>query len=451
MKFKGTAVLFVVLILLGGWVYWTDIRGRQERQLAEEAESKVFAVDDAEIVELRLTYPDRSIAARRNGEEWEFVAPEGLEADAGEWDTVAANVGRIDRDDSVTLAPADLAPYGLAEPAIRVDVLLADGTTEQILFGNENPRGIFDYLKLGTSDEVFLAATSWAGLFLKATDDLRDRTLLRFDQDGVETIEIAGNTQMSFVRDGTDWQLTRPLETAADNSQVSTLLGAIDFARAVRFADPQLSRSETGLDRPAWRIALDSEDGVHELLVGTVVSERGEEYYARDVSRDPVFIIDGELAGMLAEPLLEWRDRSIAAFDRREVNRIEISTGGDTIAMEQSDGDWYTVSNELVDFSQVSAMLNVLEFEQVTDILDEPGSLATYGLDDPRLHVVLKDSAGNSVLDGTFGSDAGDEDHLYWKSESEAAVKVLSKDVFDRFSVAEADLLAPPPPRLPAP
>lgn len=450
MKFKGTATLFVLLLILGGWVYWTDIRGREERQAAEEAAGKVLPVDDADIIELGLTYPDRTVRARRSGDGWEFLEPEGLEAAAGEWDIVAANVGRIDRDETVVSGSADLAQYGLTEPAIRVGVVLADGTREEILFGDENPRGTFDYVKLGSGDEVFLAATSWAGLFEKDTNDLRDKTILRFDQDMVETIEVTGEGRLGLRRDGTDWHLTAPLDTAADNGQVSTLLGAIDFARAIDFADPELGESETGLDMPRWRIVLNTAEGAHELLIGAPTSDSAEQYYARDRSRDPVFVIDSEIAGMLSEPVLEWRDRSIAGFERSAVVGIEI-VADENIAMRSADGDWFTEDDQPVDFARVSSMLNALEFGQATEIIDSPGPPGDYGLDDPRLRVILRDASGGVLLEGAFGQDAGDQDHIYWKSSADPTVRSVSKDALEAFEVSPEDLVASPSPEAPAP
>ncbi len=446
MKFKGTAVLVVLLLILTGWVYWTDIRGRDERAQAEEDAGKVLAVDDEDIVELRLTYPDRSIAARRTGDGWEFLIPEDFEADSGQWDTVAANVTRIDRDETVAAQPTGLAQYGLMEPGIRVGVLFADGGSDEILFGNENPRGTFDYVKLASSDEVFLAATSWAGLFEKETNDLRDKTLLRFDPDTVETIEISGATRLRFRREDSGWSIVEPLETGADDPQVSALLRAIDFARATGFADPDIVDAETGLEPPQWRIVLNDADANHELLVGGQAPGDTERYYARDASRDPVFIIEGDIAGMVSEPLLEWRDRTIASFERSSVELIEISGGEDTIELHRTGSDWFADDDRAVDSSQVSAMLDALEFEQATGILDDPEPLGVYGLDEPRLQVILKDSAGSVLLDARFGADTGDGNQLYWKSAAESQVKVVSKDVFDVFDVTEDELLDPLPP-----
>jgi hypothetical protein len=469
MKFKGTTALFVMLLILGGWVYWTDIRGREERGQAEEAAALVLPTDDEDIVEIRIIYPhdpdvpdnpDRSISAARSEGGWTFIAPAGFEADSGGWDTVAGNVGRIARDESVTSEPTDLSQYGLAEPELRLGVRFADGRSEEILFGSENPRGTFHYLKLASSDEVFLAATSWAGLFRKEASDLRDRTLLFFDQDQIESIMISGERELGLERSDTNWALVDPLVTRADQGQASTLLGAIDFARASDFAPEDITDSDTGLDSPSLRIVLQTGDNDvgHELLVGAQVSGDVAEYYARDASRDPIFIIDDEIVNLATAPLLDWRDKTVVAYDRSRVAAIEIvraadaadtvaaGGAGDAIGLRLEGDDWFTSEGVALDFGDVSAMLGALEFERATEIIDSPGALSDYGLDNPRLRVVFRDSAGAVLLDCSFGSDAGDEDHIYWTAAGQREVKSISKEAFDRFDVDIDDLVAPPSP-----
>ena len=36
MKFKSTAALFLLFVILGGYVYFTEVRGKEERQKQEE-------------------------------------------------------------------------------------------------------------------------------------------------------------------------------------------------------------------------------------------------------------------------------------------------------------------------------------------------------------------------------------------------------------------------------
>src|SRR4029079_18101056 len=102
MKFKGTAALFLVFIVLGGYVYFTEFRGKEERQKQEEAKKKVFSVEDKDITEISLIYPDRTITGVKKGEkQWQITAPAGLEADPEEWESLAANVPKIEREDTV--------------------------------------------------------------------------------------------------------------------------------------------------------------------------------------------------------------------------------------------------------------------------------------------------------------------------------------------------------------
>jgi len=61
MKFKGTAALFIVFLILGGYVYFTEFRGKDERQKQEAAKKKLFSVEDKDITEVSLIYPDRTI------------------------------------------------------------------------------------------------------------------------------------------------------------------------------------------------------------------------------------------------------------------------------------------------------------------------------------------------------------------------------------------------------
>ena len=82
MRFKGTTVLFLVFLVLGGYVYFTEFRGKEDRQKREEAKKKAFPVDEKDITEISLIYPDRTITGVKKGEkQWQITAPPGLEAD----------------------------------------------------------------------------------------------------------------------------------------------------------------------------------------------------------------------------------------------------------------------------------------------------------------------------------------------------------------------------------
>src|SRR5439155_26370963 len=102
MRFKGTAALFLVFVVLGGYVYFTEFRGKEERQKQEQAKKKVFAVEDKDVNEITLVYPDRTITGVKKGEKhWEMTSPHGIEEDSDDWQPLASDIPRIEDDDSV--------------------------------------------------------------------------------------------------------------------------------------------------------------------------------------------------------------------------------------------------------------------------------------------------------------------------------------------------------------
>src|SRR4030095_9475837 len=121
MRFKGTAALFLAFIVLGGYVYFTEYRGKEERQKQAEAKKKVFQVQDKDITEVSLTFPDRTITGVKKGEkQWEIKSPSGLEADSYESEQLTCNAAKIEREDTVAQSVQDLAQFRLKDPAVKV-------------------------------------------------------------------------------------------------------------------------------------------------------------------------------------------------------------------------------------------------------------------------------------------------------------------------------------------
>ena len=442
MKFKGTASLFVLLIVLAAWVYFTDVRGREVREQVAEDAKKALPIDDQEISEISIIYPDHTITGIRSDAGWNMTSPPGMEADSGEWDLLASNVLRIEREETVLSEDRDLEQYGLATPALRVIVEMSDGASHEVLFGNENPRKIYNYAKLGDSDEIFLAPSSWLRIFRKEVNDLRGKVVLAFEQDDIDRIEITGMNRLMLDRIDESWVLAAPIETRADEGEVSTFLGAVNFARASGFADERVDSSVAGFDEPSFRIVLHNEvdDRDHVLLLGREADGEAGRYFARDEARDTIFIVDDDIFERANRPLFDWRDKSIASFDRDEVVEIELSRDEEQLVLRRSGDDWILPNGRKTKLDKVSGMLNALEFERSKEIIDSPGPPAQYGLGVPRLKVVLRGD-GEEVLRFSLGADVDEPDGVYWKSAHETAVRVVSKDVFDRFNVTIADLI----------
>jgi len=447
MRFKGTTVLFLVFLVLGGYVYFTEFRGKEERQKKEEARKKAFPVDEKDIAEISLIYPDRTITGVKKGEkQWQITAPPGLEADPDEWQQLASNIPRIEREDTVGQNAQDLAPFGLKDPSVRVSAKLKDGKAIEILFGGENPKKTFNYAKLPGSNDVFLTASNWAKTFTKSVSDLRNKKVLEFEPDDIDNLKITeGAKELEAQKSGENWQLKNPIDTRADSGEVTTFVSSIRFARANAFPDPPVDAKTAGLDPPVIRIALHDSKAKSDriLLVGR--NSGTDKYYARDPSRDSIFIIDKDIADKARRPIFDWRDKSITKVDRDKIDHIEIRRGSETIAMIKAGSDWKLQDDRKLQWDKISSMLNTLDFEKAKDVIDAPKPLSTYGLDKPRIEVVLRQGS-TELVRLAFGSDSKTPEGIYIRTSDGPAVKVVSRDVSDKVNVKAEDLIEAPPP-----
>ena len=85
MRFRGTIILLVVFAVLGGYVYFAEYRGRDEREQKKAAAKKLFPVPLKDVTGITLVYPDHKLSAVKKDEKhWEITEPKGIDADSDE-------------------------------------------------------------------------------------------------------------------------------------------------------------------------------------------------------------------------------------------------------------------------------------------------------------------------------------------------------------------------------
>jgi hypothetical protein len=442
MRFKGTTVLFALFIALGAYVYFAEYRGKEARDQKEEAAGKAVQVEPKDITQLTLTYQGMTVTAERRREKgWVLTAPEEVDADSEQLETLVSDVSRVERESVVTADATDLSTYGLAPPTNTVLFKTVDGKQIELHFGAENPKKTSSYARFSDSKEVFLTPVSWSRIFQKTFADLRNKKLLEFEVADVDALKVEdGKNRIDLQKVGTDWLMKVPLETLADGSEVPTFLSSISFGRAQSFAAPSIDVKSAELEPPAIRLtiheAMTKKD--HVLLVGKQVEDG--KYFARDASRAPIFIIDKDIVEKVRRPIFEWRDKSIAKIGRDKISEIEIQRGPDKFSFKKEGTNWKLSDGKTLSSDKVSSLLNAIEFEKALQIIDSPGSLTSYGLDKPGISVRFREGS-NELLHIAFGSQKKDPDGFYLKSSRDSAVRLVSREVFNKFDVKPEDLL----------
>jgi hypothetical protein len=100
-----------------------------------------------------------------------------------------------------------------------------------------------------------------------------------------------------------------------------------------------------------------------------------DKYYARDASRQTIFIIDKEIVEKTRRPLFAWRDKSIAPVERDKITEIDIRQPSGSLLIRKAEAEWLLGDGKKVSFDKVSDLLNALEFDKAQDIIDAPANL----------------------------------------------------------------------------
>ncbi|HET6369999.1 MAG TPA: DUF4340 domain-containing protein, partial [Nitrospiria bacterium] len=160
MRFKGTILLTVVLILLGGYLLWFELPHEKKAGEAKERENRVLDVNDQNVTGLVFKSGNDEIELERHpdrpDQKWEVVRPIVGPANDGAATEALSTISRLTFSRVVDEKPADLKPYGLDTPEFSATVVINHTEVEQLQFGANNPIGSEVYLKRRGDKRVLL-------------------------------------------------------------------------------------------------------------------------------------------------------------------------------------------------------------------------------------------------------------------------------------------------------
>ena len=490
MRFKGTALLLVVALSIGAYVYFYEIRGSESRDKKKQEQNRLWKLDNATIQEISLSTAsggNQRITAVRAGEkEWKLTAPRALEADSEELGRVASSAADLSRESVVEANAPDLSVFGLASPQAKLEFKTKDGREYKIRFGNNNPSGSSTYAALEGKNEVFLVANYVASTFNKKLDDLRNRSVLSFDQFEARSLDLKSEKgSVQLVKDNDRWWLAGKERWAADSSGVNAVLGALSNTKLKEFFDEDPEQYATlGFDKPTVEadLTVGKDKAIKRLVVGLPKSKllkKGEKpkpepkkekakdkdkdskkedkdkkdetasppelYIARDDSRKELFFVEKEFVDKLLKSPSDLRDKALAAFQRWDIDDITLknSKGEFHFSKPSGSGDWVLGdAKKKTKWDAVSGILDALE-KPVKSFVDRPAQPADYGLDAPKVRVSLK-QGGAVKVEVSFGKETAEG--VYASVRGESSVKVADKESLQKLDKGEADFVEPPAP-----
>jgi uncharacterized protein DUF4340 len=283
--------------------------------------------------------------------------------------------------------------------------------------------GAFYYVyevRLGPGREE--AAARKGRVFAADSKDVTELTVKR----GAETVRLK--------REGDDWQLLEPVRARGSRSAVDETLATILSAKIDREIDPSpKSPADYGLDKPAADVTLTLKDGKTLGLQLGAKNPTGVWVYARDRDKPAVFVLGESVLRDATRPVPDFRDRTILAFDVKDVSGFELALPEETLAAERRDGGWRLTRPTALpaDADTIGEFLDKLAAQKVREfVADSPPSLAPYGLDRPTRLVIQtgkdRDRASRTLL---FGHVDTAKKGVYAMRPGEPTVLLLPEDV----------------------
>ncbi|MBW2235987.1 MAG: DUF4340 domain-containing protein [Deltaproteobacteria bacterium] len=258
MQPRTTAILALVAVLLGAFVWFYQVQGADRRTEAEASAKRLFPqVEPDDVTAIEFTTQDGQEARLERGEAgWALARPLAFPGDETTVSGLASGLAQLSSEGALEEAQA-LDVYGLGEGAAEVR-FEAGGQAHSVRFGRKTPVGYNTYVTVDDAGTVYTVPSHRASAFERPLLDLRERRVLRFDRNSVEAIDLRwpGGSVVLEKRDDA-WILTAPLETPADRETVEDLLADVSFLRAEGFVDEPDAEAEQGRCRGAgaWRAA----------------------------------------------------------------------------------------------------------------------------------------------------------------------------------------------------
>ncbi len=402
MSFRATIGLFLVLAALGGYVYWSEIRGKESREEAESKKDRVFDFKTEDVYKLDvLAVADEKapvVITKDGATNWKILSPLQTEADSYAADGYVSSLMYLTYQRDVEDNPKDPGTYGLKDAKKHISIWLKGKKNPLILLiGEKSGIGNSYYAMRTDQKKVLILDASFDSSLAKGFFEFRDKKIFPIDEEKVEKIDIKREKDSLTIEKASDgtWHLTQPLNVEASKSTVEDVLRELKNLQATKFAEEELTDPKPfGFDKPqiTARIEFEGSTVPADVVIGSKGTHEND-LFARSSIRKPVVMVNESIFKTLAKPISEFRENHALAFDQYETQKISLIYPDKTITCAKSNETEWKLESPVkgeAEGSEVDNILYGVEGLQAKDFIDKPDSnLATYGLDKPRVRIQI--------------------------------------------------------------
>ena len=269
----------------------------------------------------------------------------------------------------------------------------------------------------------------------KATAE-KDRVWKGLESKDIEEVAITrkGET-IQLKKSGDAWSLASPVQGRAESQPVQDMLGSLAGLRVEREIEPKPSKpADFGLETPAAEISFTAKGEKHRVRLGAK-NPTGLWVYAQLEDKPAVVLVPDSLLRDAEKPVADFRDRTVLAFEKKDVKGLEVRTpGGQSVAAQlKGPDDWQVTSPTPVraDREQISGLLDRLKAAKIKEFVTEaPKGPDPYGLGRPlALTLWLGEEKERSAKTLRLGKPVPDKKTVYAQREGDPTIFTVEEDL----------------------
>jgi hypothetical protein len=382
MKARNLIILTVIVLVVGAYILFYE-RHQPTSDERNERADKLFPTlerDDVESIEIRNSHGEFQLV--RSGDDWRLTTPIDFPADTPTVNSLLGSLLGLRQERRLAADEVDPAAYGLDEPQMHVTLGTADDERLSLEVGEETPLGSNRAVRISSDDAVIICAGWFATDLDKELDSWRSRDVVDVTEQELASLQVvAGTDRIHAARSGEEWRLLEPVSDLADGDHLQNLISNLSSLRVEEFLDDELNPEALGLDNPEYRIMLIRSEGGDpiELEFGATREQDSATQVACRRDGREYFWVNDVAATRLAKAPVLWRATKLYDFNTWDAEVLTISSGGQQLRLDRSEGMWQDESGGELDYSAVQdrlsklAELEVREYDLMQPLTEEMG------------------------------------------------------------------------------
>jgi hypothetical protein len=440
---RGLKTTIGLVVVLGGlfayiyFVMWKQSEGGDSAASSSKLEKVFPGLQSDKIDEIHVhSESGESTVLKKDKDGWKITEPVQAAAQDSEASGIANALSQLEVARVIDDNPAGLVEYGLGAPRVEIQFKAqGDKDLKKLFIGQKTPTAANLFAKKNDDKRVFTVASFQDQTFNRSTFDLRDKTVVKFDRDKVDHVDVsADNKTLELAKTGGDWKLIKPIQAPADLAATEGLIGKVQSAQMKSIVTDEVAAADLkkyGLDKPSATVTVGLGSAKASLLLGGKSGDGS--IYAKDASKPLVMTVDAMLADDLKKGADEYRKRDLFAFRAYDTTRLEFTRGGQTTGFDkikaakpEDEDKWRRAGAQAdADKEKMSVLLAKLESLRAMSFVD---STVKTGLDMPLLTVYAKFDDGKKEERVTFGKVGND---VYASRPGEPGAAKVNPTEFD--------------------